>query len=323
MYCRKCGKQLSDEMTFCAYCGEPVPEHSGNRNGYYSLENENEPFDQRNRMKEAEYQYGKSQKQNPKRGVNKALLIVIIAGGTVLIALTVLLIIMGKAGLIFKKEDVSTGIEEQIQDENGDEMTTAEVERISAGDMLVFGEYEADGDRSNGREPLRWQVLEVDGDRALIITEYAIDAMSYSIRGNTWNESTLRQWLNGTFVSQAFTESERADIIPTTVNTGSNPTYGTYSGSSCTDEVFLISGEEAARYFGADSNRKVTGTSYADENNLFISKTGYCRWWLRDAGQSSGLASVINGDGVIDYYGAPVSESRYGIRPAMWIRVEQ
>ena len=53
---------------------------------------------------------------------------------------------------------------------------------VQVGDYLVFGHYEQDGNRINGREPVEWQVLEVKDGKALIITRYGLDVYEYDKR---------------------------------------------------------------------------------------------------------------------------------------------
>ena len=78
----------------------------------------------------------------------------------------------------------------------------------AAGDTVVFGSYEQDNVLTNGKEPLEWIVLKTEGDRAMLITRYLIDARAYhkAFVKMTWSECTLRQWLNDTFLKEAFSQ---------------------------------------------------------------------------------------------------------------------
>lgn len=347
MFCSSCGKQIPDNTEFCGYCGARNPYHESdmeenlnNRDeNDFSSVNEREEFNvYENRLESIENQVREQQKAKGKGGFKKVLLIPIIAGGIIVLAAIAALIFKDQ---LFPKSDETTGqmIQEEaggnLQDNNIEEIPLVKKEEteteaqipaaqeksdVAVGDYITLGRYETDGNTANGSEDLSWQVLAVEGDRVLVISEYAIEAMPFGNGKITWSDSSLREWLNGAFLSQSFSDEERGSILPTQISTKSNPTYGTSSGSDTTDQVFLLSGEEAAKYFNGDTARKVSGTTYAVNKKLFVSKTGSCRWWLRDAGQSSGLSSVINGDGVIDYFGAPVSENRYGVRPVMWIQ---
>lgn len=318
MYCRKCGNKIPEGDKFCRKCGTPVDE-----------------------VTKIEYT------TPPRKPKTWILIVVVIVLALVIAAVVVFVVLPGfKNDRQAQVQTEQNTVEQNTDDQNQiptetetteDNLTVIEAPTtptekqtisasfsaadVRAGDTIPIGVYESDGNTANGKETLYWEVLAVDGDKALVITEDVIDAMSFSKSDVPWNESMIRQWLNSTFIEQAFSSSEANRILSTTISTKANPVYRTSSGADCTDKVFLLSGEEAANYFGSDANRKETGTRLAVQNRLFVSNTGYCRWWLRDAGYNSGFASVINGDGVIDYYGANVGESRYGVRPAMWISI--
>ena len=46
---------------------------------------------------------------------------------------------------------------------------------LKIGDKVKFGKYEQDGNESNGQEDIEWQVLSVEEDRILVISEYGLD----------------------------------------------------------------------------------------------------------------------------------------------------
>ena len=75
---------------------------------------------------------------------------------------------------------------------------------LSVGDIIKFGNYFINDDTT--KEPIEWRVLEVSNDKALLITKDAIDCKpyNYEMRNITWENCTLRQWLNNEFINQAF-----------------------------------------------------------------------------------------------------------------------
>lgn len=50
---------------------------------------------------------------------------------------------------------------------------------IGVGDYVEFGKYEQDNDNSNGQEPIKWQVLDIDDDKALLIADKVLDNVQY------------------------------------------------------------------------------------------------------------------------------------------------
>ncbi|MBR2038590.1 MAG: hypothetical protein IKA09_12835 [Lachnospiraceae bacterium] len=91
---------------------------------------------------------------------------------------------------------------------------------IQIDDIITFGNYEQDGFRKNGAEPIEWIVLDVQEDKALLLSCYALDSQPYNKAYTpvTWEECTLRNWLNSTFLNAAFTEDEKKKIEITEID---------------------------------------------------------------------------------------------------------
>ena len=196
---------------------------------------------------------------------------------------------------------------------------------LKTGDRITFGSYEQDNNRSNGPEPIGWRVLEVSGGSALIVSEYALDARAYNedYESVTWAECTLRRWLNGEFYETAFNEDEKGRIALTKVKNADNPEYGTEGGEDTEDHVFLLSLEEAERYFEDDEDRRAFPTEYAIARNVWVrEKTGPVWWWLRSPGNYHEIAAGVRTDGSLHYYGNYVHIYRYAVRPAFRLIIE-
>lgn len=208
---------------------------------------------------------------------------------------------------------------------------------IQVGDIITFGSYEQDNNKSNGKEDIEWIVLAKDGEKALIISKYALDCQPYnnSIKDITWEKCTLRKWLNGTFYNTAFSSAEQTRITTTTVTADKNPKYEstTNPGKNTQDKVFLLSITEVGNYFPSDSARKTTLTKYAIEQGAMKDDNDRCWWWLRSPGVGwwivtpaigsySNYAAVVFNDGSIYYLGRGVYFNKYAVRPALWIKPE-
>ena len=193
------------------------------------------------------------------------------------------------------------------------------------GSTIKLGKYEQDNNTSNGTENIEWIVLAKDIDKMLVISDKAIDCKPYhSSYGNTtWEECSLRRWLNDTFVNEAFTPEEQEKILTTNIIADANPDYDTDARNDTEDKVFLLSIEEANRYFNSDSERRCVPTEYAKANGAFTFEkddTSNCFWWLRSqGGYSNKSASVVNSNGTVGKYGNAVDYNGDCVRPAMWI----
>ncbi len=189
-------------------------------------------------------------------------------------------------------------------------------------ETIVFGRYEQDNDLTNGSKPIEWLVLDKQDDRALVISRYALDCRRYNeeLHSVTWETCTLRGWLNGSFLNEAFSEEELALIRTMTVSADKNPQYSTDPGNSTSDRVFLLSIDEVNRYFAYDAARGCEPTPYAVAQGCYVNN-GYCWWWLRSPGDNRSDAAGIDCDGAVSYYGNVIDIDKYAVRPAMWIDV--
>lgn len=188
------------------------------------------------------------------------------------------------------------------------------------GDTIIFGSYEQDNDKANGKESIEWIVLAKDDDRLLIISRHALDCQPYNTiyRDITWEACTLRQWLNNDFINTAFSDTERAKIPTVTVSEGINPQFNTKPGNSTQDRVFLLSITETDRLLDSDT-AACKPTVYASDRGAFVADNGNTEWWLRSPGYYQGGAALVEIDGSIFYYGSDGNHDCIAVRPAMWI----
>lgn len=194
---------------------------------------------------------------------------------------------------------------------------------IKVGNYIKFGAYEQDNNTSNGKEDVEWLVLEVKDGKALVISKYALDCKPYntSYTDVTWENCTLRRWLNNDFINAAFSAEEKSMIPTVTVSADNNPDYSTNPGNTTQDQVFLLSITEANKYFSSDSARQCKPTEYAVAGGAYVdSNNGNCWWWLRSPGNAYGYAAVVDrGGGGVFAYGLDVRYDGSAVRPALWI----
>ena len=183
------------------------------------------------------------------------------------------------------------------------------------GDIVYFGSYEQNNDKSDGREPIEWIVLEKKNDKVLILSKNGLVSKPYhkNIDGSTWKNCTLRKWLNRRFVKIAFTEEEKKYIVPVKVSYDT----GEYQGDEVTDQVFLLSMSETHKYF-LSSDKGVKATEYAVAKGAYVSEsTGDSVWWLRSP---SGYS--VNSYGEVNKYSNALDDKTVTVRPAMWVSLE-
>lgn len=201
--------------------------------------------------------------------------------------------------------------------------------QLPVGKTITFGAYEQDNNKSNGKEPIEWQVLANDGRKALLISKYALDAKEYEWENFTWEKRTLRTWLNDDFYKAAFSTDEQKQIITSNVSADKNPKYSTDPGKATQDKVFLLSITEAEKYFSTDEARKCAPTAYAEANGAWTSSSNKtadgaascCWWWLRSPGYNQITAALVYDDGSVDYFGVSVLNGPRCVRPALWINL--
>ena len=178
---------------------------------------------------------------------------------------------------------------------------------------IKFGRYPQASKNENAL--IEWLVLKNDGSKALLISKYALDCQQYHTSRifGIWKTCTLRKWLNGTFISNAFSHEEQAMILSTTTESADTK-----------DRVFLLSRDEAWEYFSSDSTRQCQGTAYCYAQGAYKTGNGNCKWWLRSPGSSGYTAYVYDGS-LRDYYGEHsccVDNDDIAVRPALWINLE-
>ena len=205
-----------------------------------------------------------------------------------------------------------------------DSIYKKEMEQLAeakVGSIVQFGKYEQDNVTDNGMEPVEWIVLEKKENALLVISKNVLDCKRYNETDAcvTWESSSMRIWLNNSFLCEAFSNEELNNIAATTVKAGENLKYDTDLGTDTQDRVFLLSISEAESFFGSDSERRCTFTAYAKANDPYHNNQG---WWLRSPGYYGNSAAYVRNDGTIYYLGRYVYADNTFVRPAMWINLD-
>ncbi len=138
------------------------------------------------------------------------------------------------------------------------------------GDTVEFGNYEQDGNTDNGKEKMKWTVLDIKNGKLLLINNYCIEKRPYNdtFEETTWEECTLRKWLNNDFLTSSFTNEEAAKINTTYLSNHKNPSYRVpVGGKNTKDKVFILSYNEAKFYLKNENMIHVKATKHV-ENQL-------------------------------------------------------
>ena len=204
-----------------------------------------------------------------------------------------------------------------------------QIHLTDVGDYTAFGSYPQTADGT--RIPIEWLVLEKTDKTVLLISKYALDNKKYneSYVDVTWETCTLRRWLNGTFLNNAFSADEQAKIATVNISADENPQFFTNPGNATTDKVFLLSITEVKKYFKTDKSRQCAPTAYAKAQGAYTSndyKTtsggAACWWWLRSPGLSQNYAATVYTDGSVFDWGEGVRDGNGCVRPALRINLD-
>ena len=168
-----------------------------------------------------------------------------------------------------------------------------------------------------GRDnPIEWQVLDIQENKALMLSKYVLEYRPFHERWGivTWENSSIRKYLNTEFLEDAFSEQDRHRIEKSKVKADENPMCNTDPGNDTKDKIFLLSVLEAQKYMPVNQGRRCT--------YVFGDKTRNARcswWWLRSPGFNEANAASAGDDGSFQY--SYVRDVRGGIRPAIWLKL--
>ena len=207
--------------------------------------------------------------------------------------------------------------------------------------------------------PVKWRVLSVEDGRALLISEDILAVRQYDGLDEynnpdgpsdwenaevTWADSDIRAWLNDDFLNEIFSMEEQKSILLSEIPNPDNMEYGTPGGKKTEDKLFLLSTDEATKYFKDYEDRiaefmmeqadleyelKVYGEYYdIDQDNLddyerytrdkYLNQKQEFLWWLRSPGNSGYHAAFVHDYGYI--YDIDFNVRTFlGVRPALYI----
>lgn len=199
------------------------------------------------------------------------------------------------------------------------------------GDTVTFGTYEQNNNYSDGNENIEWVVIDKQEDKIMVVSKYIIAEQPFNTTNEghiSWENCTLRKWLNNDFLNEAFSGAEKNLITDTTVFSTEYLVVGaTYS---TTDKVFLLSENERNMLSSVDALKGIVTESviavFSDAANSDVANINPSNfeplWWLRTTWEYADdpCASVVYR---VDYDGWTYAvEENAGVRPAMWISLK-
>jgi len=203
-------------------------------------------------------------------------------------------------------------------------------EEAKCGDTFLFGEYEQDGNLENGPEPIEWIVLQNKLGKIYAMSKYGLDCKPYhhTKEAVTWENCSLREWLNGEFYEITFTPDEKELIADTTLINSDNPYYYIDGGNNTVDKVFLISYNEVSLYSAecgyVFEHDLCMPTAYAENQGVYVDTRWItqCEWWLRTIGinESSATIGTKEGSSGIGY---SVDYKTAAVRPCINIEYKE
>ncbi|MBO4927877.1 MAG: hypothetical protein J5379_06480 [Clostridiales bacterium] len=180
--------------------------------------------------------------------------------------------------------------------------------RARIGDEVTFGTYKD--------EEIQWIVLDKNDDGVLLLSKYVLDGHEIDFyRDVTWEECSMRAWLNDEFLNEAFSSGEQNRILTTRVVNQDNPYTGTPGGNDTDDKVFLLSVDEVEKYVRRIPDRLGQTTRYAET----VTYATITHWWLRSRGDNIFYYCVIDLNGTVSYRDGTVDIGNFGVRPAIWV----
>ena len=206
--------------------------------------------------------------------------------------------------------------------------------KFAVGDTVQFGTY-PQTTAGTDRTPIDWLVLDVQDGKALLISKYGLEPLTYhsESKGMLWERCALRTWLNENFLQYAFSKEERSAILITEVDNSDSQGYSgwsTYGGNNTQDRIFLLSCAEANKYFGVtpqsgdNIESRMEPTAYAIMCGAFTSHDARTEdgnaagwWWLRSPGNSQDSGACVLFIGSLYYH--YVKDVGGCVRPAMWV----
>ena len=219
---------------------------------------------------------------------------------------------------------------------------------LEKGDYVLFGNYVQNNIISDGQEPVEWVILNKTDTELLLLSKYIIDYQAYNTTDEdvTWENCTLRSWLNTDFYNTVFSDEEKSIIKRSKISNDKIPEYENDNYETY-DNVFILSLEDLENQeYGflsdlsyIDINRRCSATEYCrrmfekedDENGYYngialdygLTRKGEPSYpyMLRSREKTYQYNQIILASKYGDKVVSPIDE-KSGVRPAIYLKLD-
>jgi len=157
------------------------------------------------------------------------------------------------------------------------------------------------------------------------VSDKNLDCAPYNSSAETvtWEECTLRKWLNSKFLDKAFTAQEKNAVLESLV-VNEDGAKGSEAGADTYDKVYLLSIYEVidpelgfpTDWKDQGGTRVALNTEYTKSKRALTNPDMSGAWWLRTPGDAKNAANVFN-TGKVFVRGGNVNNFIFAVRPAM------
>ena len=193
---------------------------------------------------------------------------------------------------------------------------------------VYFGNYwqsvKSEDATDSNKEPVKWRVLANDGN-LFVVSDQNLDCVVYNSSAETvtWEECSLRKWLNSKFIDNAFTTQEQNTVLESLV-INEDGAKGSEAGADTYDKVYLLSVYEVidpdlgfpTDWKDKGGTRVALNTEYTKSKRAMTGADMSGAWWLRTPGDANNAANVFNAGNVF-VRGGNVNNFIFAVRPAM------
>lgn len=230
-----------------------------------------------------------------------------------------------------------------VYDNNGDAWVSGtKYRRIRRSDTNNTDYFGSKAYRYFKWERIKWRVLQNDGNTLFVVADKGLDCKNHNeVRKSiTWENCTLREWLNNDFYGIAFSSAEQGAVVGQTVVNEDNPYDNAEGGNNTNDKVYLLSiGEVTNPYYGFCEDRGTHSASRWMQRSDFAQARGAYTysssdtggnantyWWLRSPYDDYDTFTAAN----VDPYGSLCSRAYnmgsyfidfYTVAPALHINL--